>query len=594
MNEYYKAKLDQVNSDQYQKDALNSIDSTVVLAGPGSGKTTVLTLKIMNLLDGYIKEPRGLACITYSREAAREFEERLVKCGFTKRKNVFLGTVHSFCLSEIIRPFSDIYDLGVPKDYAIVSEKESKEIFEEAKKEKKLDYKYEEMNKERNLCIDGTSSVEHSLNSDLIDLAECYEKKLFDKGLIDFDSIIISSVKAIQGNSYIRRCLSSKYEWLIIDEYQDLGHPLHEMVLSLYEMTGIKIFAVGDSDQSIYGFSGANPEYLLELSRKSGIKKINLINNYRSNQDIIKGSEIVLNEIRNYVAKTRNGENARYEFYGCTNGDEDQFEFVSTTLVSKYHSEKIPYDEIAILVSRNGQCKELAKKLKKNNIPCYISKHDFKVTDFVKWLIDCSKYVSGDKTMLSELFAFWHSLPFVKETLNDDNDVISEKKRLMRILDSSKIMANDVEGWVKYIINQSKLDEHLLHSTDYPDELDNLNALCKELKTDAYSDFNVSMFGKIGKPTNQVTISTRHSSKGLEFEAVIMCGMEEGHFPGWQSKKDKEKEKEEDRLCFVCVSRAKKICTLIYSQKFYEGRDKHLNTYSPSKYYIALKKEFGK
>ncbi|MDD3725141.1 MAG: UvrD-helicase domain-containing protein, partial [Bacteroidales bacterium] len=97
---YYLEKLEQIKKDDKQLEAYNSGDSTVVIAGPGSGKTTVLTLKIMKLLLEDIKEPRGLACVTFSREAAREFKERLYKLGYCERKNVFLGTVHSFCMSE--------------------------------------------------------------------------------------------------------------------------------------------------------------------------------------------------------------------------------------------------------------------------------------------------------------------------------------------------------------------------------------------------------------------------------------------------------------------------------------------------------------
>ena len=127
--DYYTEKLEQILEDPYQKAAYETDDSTVVIAGPGSGKTTILTLKIMKLLRSQIQEPHGLACLTYSREAAREFEERLDKLGYKKRRNVFLGTVHSFCISEILGNFAELYDYGISLPIKILPEKLEKQIY---------------------------------------------------------------------------------------------------------------------------------------------------------------------------------------------------------------------------------------------------------------------------------------------------------------------------------------------------------------------------------------------------------------------------------------------------------------------------------
>lgn len=120
---YFSEKLQQILSDPLQRKAYETEDSTVVIAGPGSGKTTILTLKILKLLSANIKEPQGLACITFSREAAREFEDRLKSLGFVKRANVFLGTVHSFCMSEILGKFASLYNYGLPKELKIIPSK---------------------------------------------------------------------------------------------------------------------------------------------------------------------------------------------------------------------------------------------------------------------------------------------------------------------------------------------------------------------------------------------------------------------------------------------------------------------------------------
>lgn len=284
---YYTEKLEQVLADPLQKKAYDSPDSTVVIAGPGSGKTTILTLKIMKLLNSQIKEPHGLACLTFSREAAREFEDRLKQLGYEKRRNVFLGTVHSFCISEILGNFASLYDYGIKLPIKILPSKLDKKIYESVLKDLGIrKFNKTEVDKERSLHITGMSGIQVESNETAYRIAKEYERRVLESGYIDYESIILYSTKMLQEHEYVRKCISAKYPWLVIDEYQDLGRPLHEMVMSLFTQTEIKIFAVGDPDQSIYGFSGAIPDYLMELYNREDTISVKLVNNYRSNQDM--------------------------------------------------------------------------------------------------------------------------------------------------------------------------------------------------------------------------------------------------------------------------------------------------------------------
>ena len=598
----YLEKLSRLEKDEYQKDAFESQNNTVVLAGPGSGKTTVLTLKVMHLLNGIISEPRGLACLTYSREAAREFTERLKKLGLVRGRNIFLGTVHSFCLTEILGKFSDVYSLNIPIPIKIIPEKEKANLFEKAKNNAQCKDKYfkiARMNCARMLSIAGVSNIRIDSDKEAELIANEYEKLLFQAGYIDYETIIIESTKLLQENTYVRECISAKYPWLLIDEYQDLGRPLHEMVLTLIDNTNIKFFAVGDPDQSIYGFQGAVPDYLCELAERPDVQKIVLRNNYRSNQDIIDGSELVLDQQRGYIAKTRKSENAVYEFIEVNDGLEEQIQYFLKKIVPRLVEAQIPYDEIAVLVGNNVECNNIAMGCQKENIPYYIVKHDFNRSDFIKWVESCASWIEGNEDVLfSEIGDFWISLISGNRSqymTTDENLIIRE--RLYKVLMQSKIYEKSLIEWFVFLRYELRFDYYLDHNVFFQNEKENIDNLMKEMSSTEYSEYGIDKFCKIGKPENQIIISTRHSSKGLEFEAVIMMGMEEDHFPNYYAKNNDRLLEETNRLCFVCVSRAKRICILMRSNYYtIKKKDGELwkKRYYPSRYWTQLYTKYRK
>ena len=597
----YLEKLSRLEKDEYQKAAFESLNNTVVLAGPGSGKTTVLTLKAIHLLNGIVPEPRGLACLTYSREAAREFTERLKELGLVGRNNIFLGTVHSFCLSEILGKFSDVYSLSIPTPIKIISAKEKAKLFAEAKHNAQCNsyLKIERMDCARMLSIAGVSNITTDVDGDAELVADEYEKLLFRAGYIDYETIIIESTKLLQEKPYVRECISAKYPWFLIDEYQDLGRPLHEMVLSLIDHTNIKFFAVGDPDQSIYSFQGAQPDYLRELAERPDVTKIVLRNNYRSNQDIIDGSELVLDQQRGYIAKTREGENAVYKFIEVNEGLDDQIQYFVKTIVPRLVDAQIPYEEIAVLVGNNTECNSIALKCQKENIPYYIVKHQFNRSDFVKWVANCASWIEGNADILfNELGDFWISLISDNGSqyfTGDESLIIRE--HLHNVLKQSKTYEKSLTQWFAFLREELRFDYYLDHNTFFQDERDNIDNLVKEMSGAEYSDYGIDKFCKIGKPENQIVISTRHSSKGLEFEAVIMMGMEEDRFPNYNAKNDARMLEETNRLCFVCVSRAKRICILMRSN-YYNITKKNgelwKKRFNPSRYWTQLYTKYSK
>lgn len=599
----FTEKLNQTKKDDKQIEAFNSDTSTVVIAGPGSGKTTVLTLKIIDLLRNKIRQPRGLACITYSKEAVKEFTERLNKLGYKKRQNVFLGTVHSFCIAEVIAPFAKLYNLDISFPLKIISEKEREELFEDIVTDLKLggaNLSIEDVDKERSLNILGLSLVQVESYDIALKVALEYEKRLIEMDKVDFVGIVKYATALIQTKPYVRKCLVAKFPWILIDEYQDLGKPLHEMILSLFSMTNIKIFAVGDPDQSIYSFNGAIPQYLIELKENPNIKEIKLTTNYRSNQDIINASLLALGQQnRSYNAGTREDENAEFHFVTCEQDIEQQYDYVIHNIIPSCLEADIPLSEICVLVRGNKEAKELAALMKNHSISYYISKMDYKRTDFIIWLEDCAKWINNRESQsFTTIFGFW--IEMTKKHNNKKmlpSEILNERKMLFGILNRSKEYTNNLLEWIKYIFNQLDIIPMLKSSTVYPDEIDNINELIKTIVKGSLAGATVQRFGSIRKPNNQVTISTRHSSKGLEFEVVILLSMEEGNFPYYLNVNNKEKLAEEHRVFFVCISRAKRICYLLRSKRITVYSKRYGRTYiinkEPSMFWDILYKKFG-
>lgn len=585
MNAYFEKKLNEISRDDMQLQAYRAEESTVVIAGPGSGKTTVLTLKVMQLLSERIYFPRGLACLTYSTETVRELKSRLTKFGLEKRKNVFLGTVHSFCLAEIITPFAVLYPkYRIPWPIQIISRAEKNRLFKSQNYEGNPNLI--EVDKERARNVQGTSQVTIESHNIALNAAVSFEELLIEKGYLDFISMVKKSVELINNEPYVRKALEAKYPWIIVDEYQDLGKPLHELILTLLNLTKIKVFVVGDADQSIYDFQGAAPDYLIELSNRPDISCIHLKNNYRSSQAIVDASEYVLKRKRGYLACGELRDyHAKLEFVECCSGMDEQYDKVIEE-ICKFHTEGTPYHEIAVLVANNKQIEELAQKFSDQGIPAYIPHHTFRLTDLIVWIQNCAKWVL-DKASVSfdEICLTWRSFIFQTQNISGDEYLLL-KRSVYQTLTQSKIYKENLLDWLFYLDKTVGITSTFSGSERYPDEFDNYNKLVEAIQ-DHDNPLTIAYLAQLGIPANQVTLTTRHSSKGLEFDVVILTGMEDGNFPSYNDNTPRKLE-EARRLCFVSVSRARKACVLIRSKKLLNKYGRWL-TKTPSPFWTELK-----
>lgn len=604
MNKAFYSDLELIRKDSEQLKAFNSQKSTVVIAGPGSGKTRVLTLKAMKLLNSVIHAPSGLACVSYSRETVRELKKRLDLYNYKRSSKDFIGTVHSFCLSEIIAPFSRLYpEYQIQEPISIISNVEVNRIYKIVLAKlgiSKDDLPLISIERERYTSIVGSSTVVLEANALASEGAKYFEDELRKIGGLDFTMVAKVATQIIQEKQYARECIEARFPWMLIDEYQDLGKALHEMVLTLQATTDIKIFAVGDMDQSIYGFQGAYPDFLKEIYSNDEFTSVKLKYNYRSNQEMISASLATLNlppPGNKYEARLKKDESAEFYFITCSEGMDEQWSTVAQKVIPKLTEQGIPLNEIAVLVGKNEEAANLANVLMDSHIPCFIVKWPFERSDVVCWLEECVLWYSEPrKVSFGGLVNFWIRLLETHDSPDSLLPKIELQCRFLEVLEDAR-SKEKLSDWIDEIITKLALTDLLATSTRYPDEYANLEKLLQDAQSGSMKNFETSRLGKLGKPENELTITTRHSAKGLEFEVIILLGMDENIFPDYRTlaSRDSRKIEEVNRLCYVCVSRAKRACYLLRS-RFYTIPTKNgpwKKAHSPSRFWKSLHEKFG-
>lgn len=604
MNSLFFQDLELIKKDDKQYEAYRSMENSVIIAGPGSGKTRVLTLKAVTLAKSHIHKPCGLACISFSRESVRELKKRLKIYGYIPSSKDFIGTVHSFSLLHVIQPFAHLYpQYNVKYPIKILPDEIKENIYNHVLKELKIDNHFDlpliEINKHRSLAIKGRSDVTMESSELIARAAEIYEAKINETEFIDFINIINLSAKIINEKKYVRETLRSRFPWLLVDEYQDLGKALHEMVLELVFNAGIKLYAVGDKNQSIYGFNGGYPDFLLELTKNDNIISIELVSNYRSSQHIIDASIEALQPTPpypKYVAGRRKDDIADFTFITCEEEMQPQYEVVAEKVIPNLLANGIPLNEIGIIASSNAQIHNMANHMQQQRTPFFIVNWSFENSAVVVWLQDCALWCTNkDAQSFEDLFKFWKKLVANHRDSRENWENIKLKLFLYKALTASA-SRTDVYEWLTYIITNLGLKNTLINSEIYPNEIENLEALLTEAKLHNLKSVNLIRFANLGFPENQVTITTRHSSKGLEFEAVILLGMEEERFPHFTHLSNRIALAEDQRLCYVCISRAKKSCILLRSEIYNiptRRGEIWRKSFAPSRFWISLHEKFG-
>lgn len=571
----YKLAANELSSNHEQWTAYESKGHFVVLAGPGSGKTKVLTTKLARILHEDVEEPRGVACVTYSNECARELKRRLAKLGIRPSRRAFVGTVHSFCFQNVVVPFAQLSGLDIAQPIRVATDAEQKECFANALlKAVSMDENPSRWtircSNYRRKHLERAGPEWSARDNQAARVIEQYEKNLRSRGLIDFDDMMLLGLRLIEENEWVRRALYAKFPVLIVDEYQDLGVPLHRLVLSLcFPEDGrpTRLFAVGDPDQSIYGFNGAEPDLLRTLSNRPEVESTTLRLNYRSRQYIISASEIALGEERGY--ESVNEDAGTIDFHYCKNGLAHQASYAVNTLVPKMRETGAASSlgEIAVLYRTKSEGDIVAEHVSASGFEFIRidGNSAYLRTPLTRWLEECAAWCDSDggidapslRAIIGDFLGFNRTLKTEMARQDASNSLVAALRKNM---DGTM----PLNQWLSSLTNLC-LRSQLSSDPTMQQELAILEKLITSSgEGEKLSDWSVSRFGGQGGSPDHLNLMTLHSSKGLEFDVVILFGMDQGIIPSYREK-SLESKREPKRLFYVGLTRARHEVHVTYS-----------------------------
>ncbi|MFI6816102.1 ATP-dependent helicase [Nonomuraea sp. NPDC050328] len=289
-----------------QRTAVLQPGNVVLRAGPGSGKTRTLVARIGYLLQTQVSPFRGVACITYANAAADEIRRRVLRAGVRAEGRLTCSTVHAFCLNEILRAFAPLTNQPAPQAGQVLSTTAGTTLLQSCFDEIGIAETLAQYRTSDNIRIRRALACAEPLDSfdaREVQAARLYEERLATQGVVDFEAMVIRAVHIVRTYEPVRDVLHARFPHLVVDEYQDLGGVLHDLVVALHDLAGITVFAVGDADQSVYGFAGADARYLMELATRDDFRNLELSVNFRSGQDIITAAEAALGAQRGRRAR---------------------------------------------------------------------------------------------------------------------------------------------------------------------------------------------------------------------------------------------------------------------------------------------------
>lgn len=565
----YLRQAADVRENAGQLAAYNSAGHCVVLAGPGSGKTKTLILKLARILAEDVQVPRGVACITYSHECARELKRRLERLKLREAANLFIGTVHGFCLRHLLMPYARLAGLPVPYPIKVASARECGSLHRQVGDRMfgpRHPYKQLDMGRHRRVHLDREGRGWRS-KGELASLAEAYEAELRQRGLIDFDDLVIFGETLVTRYDWVLPLVQARFPVLAVDEYQDLGVPLHRIVKRLAFDGGVRLFAVGDPDQSIYGFTGADGKLLLELSERCDVESIRLEINYRSAGRIIRASEMALGEERGYRPQDP-GREATIELVECPNGLREQAEVAVSNIIPAAlrarHGRNL--GDIAILY-RDYRAGNIVSDVA-NDAGLEFMRVDnaapYRKCALTSWIEDCAAWSAGGwregNPQLRGLLDRWRGF---RTARLDDRSARMADHVVTQFLWNCRRNQISAAAFVQ-AIRLELVDELTAFEPSLADQREQVDSMTAALEPGgALAGLDLAGLGSKDGSPEQLNLLTLHSAKGCEYDVVIMLGLDLGSLP-WRFERP-EALRESRRLFYVGLTRARDEVYMLYS-----------------------------
>ena len=585
----------------------------LMLAGAGSGKTRSLTHRIAYLIEEKGVAPWNILAITFTNKAAQEMRERVDALVGYGSEDIWISTFHATC-SRILRRHIDL--LGYDRNFTIYDASDQKSLMKEVLKEMKIDTK---QFPERSVMSEISSAKNeykspldyrneygsNFRNQRIADIYEHYQKRLKENNALDFDDLLVKMVDLFQTNPDVLEHYQDRFQYIMVDEYQDTN-TVQFLLVSLLAKKYRNLCVVGDDDQSIYKFRGANIYNILNFEKVfPDAQVIRLEQNYRSTQNILNAANGVIANNKGRKEKKLWTENQKGELVHFKQYDTEYDE--ADGVVSRINflaMRGVQYKDMAILYRTNAQSRIFEEKLKQKNIPyaivrgisfydrkeikdlmSYLKVVDSGMDDLsVKRIINVPKRGIGQTTInrLQE-FAILNQMSFLDAVFNAD-----EIPEVTRVLAKLHKFADMIEEFREYASEHeiSELLEHILDVTQYRAELEaegtdesisrleDIEELFNDIAYYEEEEENPNLrdflaekdmytlnagIDNLEDENNKVLLMTLHNAKGLEFNNVFLGGMEEGVFPGFGAMMsgDESEIEEERRLCYVGITRAK-------------------------------------
>lgn len=615
----------------------------LITAGAGSGKTKVLTCRIAHLLELGVAPYRILA-ITFTNKAAKEMKERVTNLVGAQADSIWLSTFHSFC-AKLLRFEIDGFH-GYTRNFTIYDSSDQLVLVKDCLKKLNLDDKQftprsvlGTISSAKNVLMDAkafAAKASDFYEQKVADVYALYQEKLRENNAVDFDDLLFLAVRLLQENEEVREKYQSRFQYILVDEYQDTNHAQYALT-KILAARWRNICVVGDADQSIYAWRGADIRNIIDFTRDyPDAASIKLEQNYRSTKTILHAANAVIDNNESRPKKTLWTENPTGNkiIHYQAQTEHDEADYIAGVIYNRHEISHEPYGDMAILFRTNAQSRVLEEKLMRYAIPYtmvggtkfYDRKEIKDVLAYLRLLynpedsLSLTRIINVPKrnigaTTMEHVAAYAEEQGISLFEALSSTDEIPVTKRARTSLENFAAMIfdllNDIEGkdvlsLIETVIKQTgygdMLDKEAEHDPQGESRKENVGEFLSVAKD--YMDSNpegnlqdflenvalVSDVDDFESSDSKVTLMTLHAAKGLEFPVVFLTGLDEGLFPHSRTLLDPAQVEEERRLAYVGITRAERqlYVTNAVTRTMY-GR---ISAYMPSRFLAEIPPQF--